>query len=456
MKVNGKWARAAVAALLAGAALLSASCKKGKPQKSETGVSIDAITLGEDYADIKANLKMLTHRTDVIDTWFKRYLADFQKMYPNVNVEFEGITNYAPDMMTRLTTGDWGDICMIPTAVDKSELGNYFAALGTKDGLSTIYNGKMLDNYAYGDTVYGVASMANAQGIVYNKKVLAESGAKAPKTPDEFISALQMIKDNTNAIPLYTNFAASWTLTAWDAYTDSCATGDPDFVMNGLVKGTDPFADRGDGTGPYAVYNILYEAVSRHLTEDDPTTTDWEGCKGQINSGKIGFMVLGSWAVPQMQAAGPNADDIGYMAFPISVNGKQYAAAGPDYCYGVNCNSSADNQAAAICFVKYLVEKSGYAQDSGAISVVLGSPLPSTLDAMSGVELVVNNPAPAGEENLFNDVNNESELGINVSGYLATTVVEDALEGSKTMDEIAADWNAKWTAAQDKLGIERK
>lgn len=457
-QVNVKCAIAAAAVLLG---LFFVSCKGNQGGSVKTGgdggtvATLDSITLGQDYTDVKAHLKMLTHRTDVIDTWFKDWEADFQKMYPNVTIEFEGITNYAGDMMTRLTTGDWGDICMIPMAVDKSEFENYFTPLGNKGALGAHYNIKLLENYAYGDTIYGIPSMANAQGIVYNKKVLAASGAKAPATPDEFIECLQAINDNTDAIPLYTNFAAKWTMTAWDAYIDSCATGDPDFMMNGIVKGTDPFSDRGNGTGPYAVYNCLYEAVKRGLTEDDPTTTDWEGCKPMINSGKIGFMVLGSWAVPQMQEAGPNADDIGYMAFPITIRGKQYATAGPDYCYGINCNSSADSQNAAMCFVKYLVEKSGYAQRCGAISCVIGDALPSTLDAMKDVELVVNNPAPEGEENLFNDMNNESELGINVSGGMATEVVEEVVSKGKTMSEIADEWNEKWTAAQDKLGIAR-
>ena len=39
---------------------------------------------------------------------------------------------------------------------------------------------------------------------------------------------------------------------------------------------------------------------------------------------------------------------------PITVDGKQYAAAGPDYNYGINCNSSRDNQIAAMCYIKWL------------------------------------------------------------------------------------------------------
>ena len=57
-------------------------------------------------------------------------------------------------------------------------------------------------------------------------------------------------------------------------------------------------------------------------------STDWESSKGRINSGEIATMVLGSWAVQQFKDAGPNPDDISYMPFPITVDGKRYAGAG--------------------------------------------------------------------------------------------------------------------------------
>lgn len=165
-------------------------------------------------------------------------------------------------------------------------------------------------------------------------------------------------------------------------------------------------------------------------------------------------MVLGSWSIVQMQQAGDNGDDIGFMAFPITVDGQQYAAAGPDYNYGINCNSSSDNQIAAMCYIKWLVEESGFAQGEGGLSVVSTDEYPEALTALEGIELVVNNPAASGEENLFNDVNNDSELGINVSGAVPTQVVEEAVSGSKTMEDMAAEWNEKWTAAQESNGVE--
>lgn len=427
--------------------------KEGDSAKTDSSVTLDQIKLGEDYTDLKADLKFLTHRTDIVDTDFKRYIEEFNKMYPNITVTYEPITDYANDVTTRLSTGDWGDICMLPTTVDKDELGNYFQVLGQYDALSESYD--MLNNFRYGEDVYGIPSMANAQGVVYNKAVFEKAGiTEIPKTPDDFIAALKAIKEKTDAIPLYTNFAADWTMSAWDAYISGSATGDPDFMNVGMLKGKAPFSDRGDGTGPYAVYNVLYEAIKQGLTEDDPTTTDWEGSKGMINRGEIGTMVLGSWAVTQMQQAGEHGDDIGYMPFPITVNGKQYATAGPDYCYGINVNSSNDNKIAAMCYIKYLVEQSDYAQAAGALSVVKGSELPEVLQAFDGVELVVDNPAKEGEETLFGDVNNDSELGLNVSGAIPKQVVEEATSGSKTMKEMSDEWNKAWNSAQESNGID--
>ncbi len=99
-------------------------------EKEEMDVTLDQIKLGEDYTDIKADLKFLTHRTDIVDTDFEKYKQEFNKMYPNINITYEPITDYANDVTTRLSTGDWGDICMIPTTVDKDELGNYFQKFG--------------------------------------------------------------------------------------------------------------------------------------------------------------------------------------------------------------------------------------------------------------------------------------------------------------------------------------
>ena len=405
--------------------------------------------MGEDYTDLKADLKLISQRTDLIqDGTFDGYVAEFQKLYPNISISYEGITNYAEDMTTRLTSNDWGDICMIPTTIPLTELGDYFQVLCQLDEIKDEYN--FADNRAFGQDVYGIPSTGNAQGIVYNKAVFEAAGiTELPKTPDEFLADLQLIKDKTDAIPLYTNFAAGWTMTAWDAYISGGATGDSDWMNITMPQTKDPFADRGDGTGPYAVYKILYDAVSMGLTEDDPTTTDWEGCKPMINNGEIGCMVLGSWAIVQMQAAGDNADDIAYMPFPISVNGTQYASAGADYCFGVNKNISDDNKIASMLYIKWMSESSNFAYDQGGVPVLKSQEYPETLKAFDGIALVADAQAPAEIADLQPNVNQESELSLNADQTHVQRVVEAAINGDESYDDIIADWNEAWNAAVD-------
>ena len=80
-------------------------------------------------------------------------------------------------------------------------------------------------------------------------------------------------------------------------------------------------------------------------------------------------------------------------------------------------------------------------------------PLPDSLSEFQGVEIIANNPSPEGEETLFNDVNNESEVGINNNDYPDCEILESALYGTRDLDTIMAEWNAKWSAAQESLGV---
>ncbi|MDK2827452.1 MAG: raffinose/stachyose/melibiose transport system substrate-binding protein [Clostridium butyricum] len=435
------------------------SCGANKSQANFAGSSqddipkINEIKLGEDYKDLKADITILTNRTDIVDTIYADYAKQFMEKYPNIKVTYQGITDYEQTMQLRLPTGDWGDICFIPTSLDKSEIQNYFVSLGDSDTLGKIYNFGTTSQYE--GNQYGIANGGTASGIVYNKKVWEKAGIKEmPKTPDEFLNDLQKIKDNTDAIPMYSNFAAGWPMGAWDAYVGGTATGDPDYMNNTICHTKNPFANRGDNTGAYAVYNTLYQAVERKLIEDDPTGTDWESSKGMINRGEIGCMVLGSWAVNQAKDAGSNPDDVAYMPFPITVNGKQYASTGGNYSFGINVNSSKDNKIASMLYVKWLVEESPIYDYEGSIPALKSKELPAVLADFKDVELISDNPAEKGEETLFNDINNESEVGLNKDDYPDCEILESALNKTKTIDDLMGQWNSKWSSAQEKLKVE--
>ncbi len=441
-------------ALVAIMAMSMVACKNGGETEAVDAAelpSIDEINLGEDYQDITADITFLTNRTDIVDTVYKGYAEEFNKLYPNITVTYEGITDYAESMTLRLTNGDWGDICLIPTSVDKSEFSTYFTALGDYSVLNDTYN--FVTEKTYGNVVYGIPNGGTAGGVAYNKKVWAAAGiTELPKTPDEFLADLKLIKEKTDAIPLYTNFAAGWPMGAWNDYVGIASNGDTAYKNTTLLHTRNPFSKNEENSGPYAVFYTLYNAVADGLVEEDPASSDWESSKVMINNGQIGAMVLGSWCVQQFKDAGDNPDDIGYMPFPISVKGVQSAAAGGNYAYAINKYASADNQIASMIYIKWLLEESTIFEDEGSIPALKNSPLPDSLSEFDGVELLSDDAALEGEENLYDDVRNTAEV---LSGdYPVSTVLEAALYKSESLDDLMDEWNEKWTAAQDSCGAE--
>lgn len=48
------------------------------------------LTVGTDHTDLTATIKVINHRTDLIqDGTFDGYVAEFQKLYPNITIEYE-------------------------------------------------------------------------------------------------------------------------------------------------------------------------------------------------------------------------------------------------------------------------------------------------------------------------------------------------------------------------------
>lgn len=236
-----------------------------------------SIEVGKTDTDLSGTVKFLTNRTDMLKddyngTTWKQYIAEFNKLYPNITIDVEGLTDYASDSLTRLQGGDWGDVMMIP-AVVSADLPTYFEDLGSSDEISKLYN--YTSGKTYGGEVYGIPITATTPGFVYNKKVFQDAGiTELPTNVDDFLKDLQAIKDKTDAIPLYTNYVAGWTNAKWDDVIGITTTGDENYLNQTMLHSKDIFSDPGDGTGAYNVYKVLYDAVKNGCTEDDFSTTD--------------------------------------------------------------------------------------------------------------------------------------------------------------------------------------
>ncbi|TQM42967.1 ABC transporter substrate-binding protein [Pseudonocardia cypriaca] len=421
-----------IASLAAVAALTLAACGGGGSSGS-SGAG----------GPISGEITVLTHRTDIVDTVFADYERRFKEIHPDVEVEFEAITDYDGEVRIRLNAQEYGDVLMLPDAVTKDQLPQFFEPLGTLEEMSRKY--RFATEKAYEGQVYGIAITGNANGFVYNRRIWQQAGVtEAPKTPDEFIAALQAIADRTDAVPLYTNYADGWPLGAQWAGHRGGISNNPDAV-NEMATTDAPWTP---GSELYVIDSLLFDAVQRGLTEPDPTTTEWELSKQLLGTGQIATMNLGSWSIVQMREAAPNPDDIGYLPFPVQVDGKFHSVIAGDFKQGINVHS--DNKAAARAWVDWFADQSNYATDQGGISPLLNGPEPTTLKDFAdlGVEYFELTPEPPGKEGLVDRIDDESEIGVTEHLYRQRLV--DAARGARpeTKEQIFAELNQRWAAAR--------
>lgn len=109
-------------------------------------------------------------------------------------------------------------------------------------------------------------------------------------------------------------------------------------------------------------------------------------------------------------------------------------------------------------FVKWMTEKSNFAYNEGGISIAADDDrLPDLYNDFKNVKLIPDNPSPDGEEDLFNDLNSDSELNINSGGDARVQgIVEHAANKDQSYDDLVQEWNQKWNDALDSEGVDIK
>lgn len=421
-------------------------------------LSLFAITLsfGEGNKETTGpqEITVITHRTDLVDNLFKDYVEQFNKIHPDIIVNYESITDYEGEIKIRMNTDQYGDLLMIPKSnFPVSEYPDFFEPLGTVSDMSSKY--EFTTDTAFEGNVYGISSVGNAQGIIYNKEVFKAAGInKIPATPEDFLAALNLIKANTDSIPYYTNYAAGWPMGGqWEAQAPNIS-GDPKWYSHSLPHMDSPWTP---GEPYYVMSKLLWDMVEMELIENDPTTTDWEACKGMLAKGEIATMVLGSWSIIQMQqtaeSLGIDPGVIGYMPFPYTVNGNVYTSVGSDFQFGINVNSK--NKEAARIYLDWFTKDSGFVAHESGIPVIKGAAFPEALAAFDelGVKFIQNTPAPAGEEALLDSIDAEAEIGRWSEAY-RMRILEAAIGNrDESFEDIISDLNAKWNKARKTLGV---
>ncbi|KQQ05555.1 MULTISPECIES: ABC transporter substrate-binding protein [unclassified Rathayibacter] len=398
-----------------------------------------------DSGEPAGEITVLTNRTDIVDTTFADYAKAFEEKYPGTTVKFEALTDYEGDTKIRLNSKDYGDVLLIPSSnVTKDDYANYFEPLGSTEELSSQY--RFTNEGSFDGTAYGISTFGSAMGYVFNRDVWTAAGITTPpETEEEYLAALEKIKAN-GVTPYYTNYKDGWPLATIEGNLGTVQGAE---VRTEMIADDAPWTE---GNDQYNIDGLLYDTVAAGLSEDDPTTTNWEESKDLLASGEIGSMVLGSWAVSQMQDAAEKAgeprDTIGFWPMPWAQDGAFTSVTASDKFLAINKNS--ENKATARAWIDWFTNESGFAASQGAISPVITDPAPDTLadfDAL-GVQYLELAPDPVGEEAVINDIANEAEIDLFGNSYRQELIDTARGAGDGDKETLFADLNERWAAAR--------
>lgn len=393
-----------------------------------------------DEIDTNEQTKQIEVILNVDDELMNKYINNFTKKNPGVEIKYTRYSDYETDIMKRIDSGDYGDVLFIPASLDSEGVQTYFEPLGYVKDFNDKYN--FVENaYVVDDVVYSLPSSAYFKGILYNREVFDKAGVtRIPRTQEEFIEALSLIKEKTGAIPFYTNYEMEWVLNDWSffPYIEMC--GDASYRGEKFVYEKNPFLE---GSNFYNAYKLLYEIVDKGLCEEKNNVLDWGEVCTKVSNGEIASVVVGTWSYNQIKNSGDNNDSIGFMPFPNEIDGKQYVTLGIDYGFCINKNSQ--NKELAKKFIEFMLDESGYAVENDRISIVKSDPLPDVYSKIDNLELMISSSLTEQSYYYFNilseKINPESAQSIQA-------VIDEARKKDGNYDALMKSWNEAWESAR--------
>ena len=333
---------------------------------------------------------MGSNLTDVLDP----YIAEFNKLYPNIHVVHSKIGGYddvRDQISTEITTGAQPNIAycypdhvalynlagsvitldnLINSKIEVTRADGSKETLGlTKDQIADFIEGYYNEGKQFGDgLMYTMPLSKSTEVLYYNATFFAKHNLTPPTTWNEMEELCKKIKEiDPKSIPLGYDSEANWFITMCEQYGSpyTSASGDHFLFDNEtnreFVKKFREWYQKG-----YLTTQKIYGAYTSGLF----TSTN------EVKS----YMSIGSSAGATHQRPTANADgsypfDVGIATIPqVSETNKKVISQGPSLCMFKKANQNPQEVVASWLFVKYLTTtvefQAEFSMASGYVPVI--------------------------------------------------------------------------------------
>jgi arabinogalactan oligomer/maltooligosaccharide transport system substrate-binding protein len=255
---------------------------------------------------------------------YKALIEQFENKYPKIKVDYQNVpfTDIEQKFKSAAKSGK-GAPDVVRTDVglmaEYAELG-YIAPLDGTPALKDTddFSSVPLNTARYKGKIYGVPSVTDTLGLLYNKKLLKQAGiAEPPATWDEFIADAKTIKEKTGAYGTYLNPDSYFLL--------------PLLYSNGADL-ADPSAKKitiNDGAAVKAL------TTAKKINDEASMKVDfanaYQNMQAAFKNGKVAMLIQGPWSVGDDLSGTAFKDDeknLGFAPVPAGAGGKAQAPTG--------------------------------------------------------------------------------------------------------------------------------
>lgn len=427
-----------IALLLAAVMLLALAACAAKPSEPAPAADAPAQTPAVDEAGaadteqpsetgLSGEITFATTFTNYADTTITALAEAFMQENPGTTIHVQAIGDAEQEISMMMASNTLPDISPVLSHVTADEFSDYYMPIDgmyTEDTLYGYQAGVGTDGH-----LYGLNSAAMYFGMVYNKAVFREAGIeKMPVTMEEFFDACEKIKA-IGATPVACNYKDVWPLAYYANYYASAYEGCPN-VMNEQF-GKDELITAGGGYE--AALTWIGTMNDSGYLEPDLMSTNWEGSKTDMASGKVAMMACASFLPQQIIDCGASAEDMGMFPYP----GTKAVILSSDWRYAISRNT--ENPELAYAFLNWLWEDGRFAQATGMTCPLVGfthSDAP-WLDELlgAGVPVLMRDTNSTEVAKMCNELEYDFEHSV-IQGYLT----------AEDKPAYIAEINARWAS----------
>lgn len=232
------------------------------------------------------------------DQSWKKAVNDVADKFMEANDDIElklepsGSGVYDDFLKTKDAVGEFGDVVELKSTKTYAQSGKIIE-------LPESITSKIETPIVIDDKVYGVPTVVNTQGIIYNKKIFDELNLEEPENYAEFLEICQKIKDS-GVDPLVVGASDLWHMGFWvnGFFRNDVVNTNPDFLKQrteGKVSWTD--------AEPTKMMEDTKELFDKGYVQDGFMSTADSQTAAILTSGTAAMLFSGPWMFSQLEEA---------------------------------------------------------------------------------------------------------------------------------------------------------